>query len=432
MSTITESLRFPKLPRLVRDDRGFMLPLMAVVVMTAVTGGAFAVDLALAHAMRHQLQLTADAAALAAAINLPDVDAARKAAYRYAKRNMPDHPLAIADDAIAFGHWNPETRKIDPDEKAPSAVRVTPSLTTEKGNALGTFFAGILGSGRLDVSASAVAGKRSPMCILALEPEHADGLGMDFSATIEALNCTVQVNSRHHWAFRILYGSEFLASGLCVTGEAVVLTRGRVEPEPTIGCPPQPDPLAGLRAPEIGGCDHENTALSEYEGALHPGVYCGGLDIGGESEIKLAAGVYVIKDGPLAIGDESVVTGDGVTFYLTGEEALIKFHDNSRLTLTAPTEGDFEGMLVFQDRDFGGQHIWDSSAPTTLHGTIYLPEGMLVSESSNAITPVGSCNVLIARSLRFKSRSAVSIDLGQTHCQSYLPAAVLGAVALLD
>ena len=124
-----------------------MLPVMGLVVMAAVAGGAFAVDLARAHAMRHQQQLTADAAAMAAAINLPDMEAARKAAYRRAQRTMPDHPSIIAAASIDFGHWNPETRALRPDDEAPSTVRVTPSLTAEKGNALGTSFAGLLGGG---------------------------------------------------------------------------------------------------------------------------------------------------------------------------------------------------------------------------------------------------------------------------------------------
>lgn len=414
------------------DDRGSLLPIMALVLMIGIAGAALAVDLARAQAYRHQLQLTADAAALAAAVNLPDQAAARQAAFRYAARNMPDHPDVITAKGLTFGRWDPDARRLERDDQAPSAIQVTAKLDMTEGNPLTTLFAGVLGHETLNVAASAVAGKRSPMCILSLEPEAADGLGMDFFAKIEAMNCTVQVNSRHKWAFRNLAGSRFLADGLCVTGGAYVSLFGRVTPEPTLGCPPQADPLAGLLPPETDGCDRQNTRLQGYRGTLQPGIYCGGLTIAGMSDVELAAGVYVIKDGPLAVQDISQVQGDGVTFYLTGEQALIRLADNSRLTLTAPTDGDFGGILVFQDRDFGGTHIWDSDAPTTLHGTIYLPEGRLLSQSSNAITPVDSCNVLIAKSLRFMFRSAVSIDLGQQHCRQYLPSALLGTVALLD
>ena len=425
------SMRFRTWSLFLDNDRGAVLPIMAIIMVAALSGAALAVDLARTHALRQQLQLTADAAALAAAINLPDVDAAREAAQRYAKRNMAGHADVITADGIEFGHWNPDTRQIVLDQRTPSAVRVTPALSAKKGNAFSTLFAKLLGKDSLDIRASAVAGKRSAMCILALEPEGRDALALDFLAKIEALDCTVQANSRHQWAFRMLAGSNFLASGLCVTGGAYVSFLSRISPEATTGCPPQPDPLAALEAPDIDGCSSDETVLNGYHGAIHPGTYCGGLVIDGTSKVELAAGTYIIKDGPLLIADDSEIIGDGVTFYLTGDKAFIHFQDNSQLTLTAPTDGELAGILVFQDRSFGGDHRWDSNAPTTLHGTIYLPEGRLISESSNAITPVNSCNVLIAKSLRLKFKSAVSIDLTQEHCRQYLPEAVLGTVALL-
>ncbi len=409
-----------------------MLPIMAAILLITTAGGAIAVDVARAYAFKDQLQLTADAAALAAAVNLPDVDAAREAAYHYAAINMPGFGDVVSAEDLEFGHWDPEGRAINADGQGPSAIKVTARLSKTNGNAVSTVFAAIFGSEMMDIAASAVAGKRSAMCILALEQDEADGLGMDIAADIEALNCTVQVNSRHRYAFRIWLGSKFLASGLCVTGGAYLSGWASISPDPTLGCPPQPDPLADLEPPAVGGCDHHDSIFDAHHGNLQPGVYCGGLSVKGDSNLTLASGVYVIKDGPLSILDTSKVRGDGVTFFLTGDDALIRFDDNSSLTLTAPTSGNMTGILVFQDRNYSGKHVWDSKAPTELHGTIYLPEGQLLSQSSNAITPIASCNVLIAKRLHFKFRSGVSIDLGQTECKKYLPAAVLGTVALLD
>lgn len=435
MSTIIGNLRAihpGSFRNFTSDQQGSMLPMLAAVIMLATAGGVFAVDMTRAYAFQSQLQFTADAAALAAAVNLPDVDAARKAAYHYASINMPNFSEVISADDIEFGHWNPDTRTIEADENAADALRVTARLSEKNGNAITTLFAGIFGSERLDIAASAVAGKRSANCILALEPEEPDGLGMDIAAEIEALNCSVQVNSRHKHAFRIWLGSKFLASGLCVTGGAYLSGWASISPEPTLGCPPQLDPLANLAAPDVGGCDFEDNEFVAHHGTLQPGVYCGGLTVRKDSNLILAAGTYVIKDGPLSIQDSAKLSGDGVTFFLTGDDALLRFDDNSSLTLTAPTDGAMTGILVFQDRNYGGHHVWDSRAPTELYGTVYLPEGELLSQSSNAITPVGSCNVLIAKRLHFKFRSGVSIDLGRTECQQYLPSAVLGTVALLD
>ena len=422
----------PVLRKFASNQQGSMLPIMAAILLITTAGGAIAVDVARAYAFKDQLQLTADAAALAAAVNLPDVDAAREAAYHYAAINMPGFGDVVSAEDLEFGHWDSEGRAINADGQGPSAIKVTARLSKTNGNAVSTVFAAIFGSEMMDIAASAVAGKRSAMCILALEQDEADGLGMDIAADIEALNCTVQVNSRHRYAFRIWLGSKFLASGLCVTGGAYLSGWASISPDPTLGCPPQPDPLADLEPPAVGGCDHHDSIFDAHHGNLQPGVYCGGLSVKGDSNLTLASGVYVIKDGPLSILDSSKVSGDGVTFFLTGDDALIRFDDNSSLTLTAPTSGSMTGILVFQDRNYSGKHVWDSKAPTELHGTIYLPEGQLLSQSSNAITPIASCNVLIAKRLHFKFRSGVSIDLGQTECKKYLPAAVLGTVALLD
>ena len=417
--------------RLMPDQRGSMLPMMAVVLMVATAGGAIAVDLTRAYAFRDQLQLTADAAALAAAVNLPNVDAARRSAYLYAAKNMPDVRNIIGPDDIEFGSWDPDTRTIQTGTDTPSVLKVTVRLADVDGNALSTLFAGIFGNAMMDIAASAVAGKRSAMCIMALDPTGQAALALDVLAKIEALNCTAQVNSRDDRAFQILPGSTFMASGLCVTGNAFVGPLTSVAPEPTTGCLPQPDPLADLTPPEVGACSYRASRFDSYSGILQPGVYCGGLTIAGNSDVVLAAGIYVIKDGPLSTLDTSKVGGEEIMFFLTGSDAVIRFEDKSSLTLTAPTAGDMAGILVFQDRNYSGNHVWDSDAPTELYGTIYLPEGRLLSQSSNSITPISSCNVLIAKSLRFRFRSGVSIDLGQTRCQDYLPAAVLGAVALL-
>ena len=336
--------------RLIPDQRGSMLPMMAVILMVAAAGGAVAVDLTRAYAFRDQLQLTADAAALAAAVNLPNIDAARKSAYLYAAKNMPDIENIIRPDDIEFGYWDPATQTIRTGTDTPNTLKVTVRLANADNNALSTLFAGIFGSSTMDIAASAVAGKRSAMCIMALDPDQQAALGLDVLAKIEALNCTVQVNSRNDQAFQVLPGSQFMASGLCVTGDTFIGPFTRVAPEPTVGCPPQPDPLAGLAPPEIGACDYNENKFDNHSGILQPGVYCGGLTIAGKSDIVLAAGTYVIKDGPLSILDTARVGGEDITFFLTGRNAVIQFEDMSTLTLTAPTSGDMAGILVFQDR----------------------------------------------------------------------------------
>src|SRR3546814_12195261 len=49
---------------------------------------------------------------------------------------------------------------------------------------------------------------------------------------------------------------------------------------------------------------------------LQPGRYCGGLKISGTAHFE--PGIYIIADGDLEITSQATVTGDEVTFGLTG------------------------------------------------------------------------------------------------------------------
>lgn len=121
-----------------------------------------------------------------------------------------------------------------------------------------------------------------------------------------------------------------------------------------------------------------------------------------------------------------------MTFYLTGSKSVLSFQDGTSLSLSAPAGGALAGILFFQDRAFGGTHQWHSSSPSELQGTIYLPGGEFVSAGTNSMTPLSSCNVIIANTIEFDADSGVSIDLSGSDCRSSLPTAVLGTVALLQ
>ncbi len=401
-------------------------------MIVATAGGALAVDLARAYAFRQQLQIAADAAVLAAAINLPDLDAARNAAKTYAAKNSDGLPLSLMDSDIEFGQWSPATQKIVKDELPPRAVRITLRLAKDRGNAVSTIFAAVFGHETMDVAASASAGKRGATCVMALDMTAASALSITGTSSLDAPDCAVQVNSRASNALSIVGKGSLTASSICVAGGASITGSAYVSPEPTTYCPQQVDPLAALEPPDFGACDHTNMSLKKATTTLNPGVYCGGLDIGTKSEITLQPGIYVIKDGAFSIKSDGAVSGQDVMIYLTGPGAVLDFKAKSEVSLTAPSVGAYAGILIFQDRNFSGTHSWKSKVPHQLHGTIYLPSGALSSKSDNAMTPLDSCNVLIANSIVFQAKGGASIELRGNDCKSRLPNAVFGAVVMLE
>jgi Putative Tad-like Flp pilus-assembly len=146
--------------RFKRDERGGVLPLVGL-CMTVILGfAAVAIDLGQQTALRSQLEGTADAAALAAASQLPNESKARKKALEYAEENMPKaaHGHVLRDEDIVFGTWHSQTRRFVADGPVANAVQVTVRRSEQNGNPAPTFFLHIFGYDHADLSARSLAG----------------------------------------------------------------------------------------------------------------------------------------------------------------------------------------------------------------------------------------------------------------------------------
>lgn len=452
--------------RLGGDERGGSTVLVAL-GMTAVLGtAALAVDYARGLTARQALSSAADVAALAAASRLPDKAAARQTAIEYIEKNLPrsQHGQVLDPEDIDFGTWDPGARKFYDDDGAISgggttdtagfaktasfsggggsslasaqvggvpAVRVTTRMAGSNGNPMGTLFAWILGSSSVEIGVSAVAGRGGPPCIVSLDPTSSAAMSLSGTASVNAIGCGVQVNSTASRALEIKGSAQLNASDICVSG-SVTARSDATSPEPNEYCPAMKDPMAGLEKPDVGACDYIDLSLKGATTTLDPGVYCGGLDIGAGSDVALSPGLYVMQDGPLAVAAKSTLSGSEVTIFLTGDEALLSFKSKSIINLTAPKSGGMEGVLLFQDPDFGGTHDWKGKSTTSLRGVIYFPSGTLNSKNENAITPLGSCVVLIANKLEFDANSGASVDITQSNCRNALPGPYSRGIVLLD
>jgi Flp pilus assembly protein TadG len=148
------------LQRFVQDERGSVLPLVGLCLLVVLGFGAIAIDLGQQAALRSELQATADAAALAAASQLPDVQKARAKALDYAEKNMPaaSNGAVLAEDDIVFGTWYGDTREFVPGDPITNAVQVMVRRSRANGNPAPTFFLHVFGQDHADLSARAMAG----------------------------------------------------------------------------------------------------------------------------------------------------------------------------------------------------------------------------------------------------------------------------------
>ncbi|MDJ0609326.1 MAG: pilus assembly protein TadG-related protein [Kiloniellales bacterium] len=452
--------------RLGENQAGGTTVFIAVSLTVLLGAAAISIDYARAVAARQLLASAADAAVLAAASRLPDQASARSTALSYVEKNIApsQYGQVLRDEDVEFGIWDPACRRFrslgsrsgkeyegEEDDggsgsspsscgngpgssllgAAPDAVRVTTRFSPENGNGLNTLFAQVFGRDSMEIAARAVAGRGGPPCVLALDPLASSAMSLGGSASVTASGCGVQVNSTASSALSVKGGANLTASDICVAGRASAKS-GATSPEPKEYCPAITDPLAGLETPDVGACDFVDLSLNGAMTTLDPGVYCGGLDIGKSSDITLSPGLYIIQDGPLSVATGSSISGSEVTVFLTGDDALLSFKSGSIINLTAPRSGAMEGVLLFQDPDFGGVHDWKGKSTTALQGVIYFPSGSLVSKNDNAIAPLGSCLVLIAQRLEFTASGGASIDITQSNCRKALPGPYSRGVVLLD
>jgi Flp pilus assembly protein TadG len=130
--------------RSVRDERGGILVIFVLFLPVLVAFAAFVLDIGHVFQLRRHLQSSADAAALAAAQELPDAANATAVANEYSaspgRRNVNPNLPEVAT-AVSF--------------PTPAKVRVTQSARSR------VFFAGLFGYDGWDVSATAVASKTS-------------------------------------------------------------------------------------------------------------------------------------------------------------------------------------------------------------------------------------------------------------------------------
>jgi hypothetical protein len=155
-------------------------------------------------------------------------------------------------------------------------------------------------------------------------------------------------------------GSIQVVGGFFQSGNAVI------SPAPITNASSMADPLAGLPA-FTGGASMQSVSLSSGTLTINPGIYTS-ISLSGTAQLILSPGVYVIAGGGLSVtGQASIatgsgfdsVTGHGVMIYNAGSNypgtggnfGGIGIAGKGTVSLTAPDQGIYAGIVIFQSRD---------------------------------------------------------------------------------
>ena len=358
-----------------------------------------AVDFANYNRVKASLQAAADAAAVAGAremqVSKTNTDQVESAALSFAAHRLTGDADATIDD-LQSASFEVNAQVLT----AKSAVKVDITETWTP------FFAHFISTGITPVTVSATArfvGSNN-LCVLGLG-DTGSSVFLDKNARLTGKDCGVYSNSTSSAGFKMNTGAALSASLNCVAGGADVSSSAKVAPGITTDCPAVSDPLIGRPAPAVGSCDHTNLLLSDEIRTLDPGVYCGGMVLDGGSRISLNPGTYIIKDGPMQASGQTVLTGEGVTFFITGTSpGKIHFTMKTHISLSAPTSGTMAGLLIYEDRTLTTKlkHQITSDDARKLIGTIYIPVGDLIVDAKQPVADQSAYTAIIANQLLLK------------------------------
>jgi len=150
-----------------RQRQGFIVVLACFMSVVLFGFVAFAIDVGYVVNARTELQRTADACSMAAAMQLPDEEAATAVAKQVARDNFAMIGPELDDSEIEFGEWDRDAATFitpPPGGRQASAVRVTLERSVAKSNPLRLFFGPLLNTRTADASATAIAMVDRDLC----------------------------------------------------------------------------------------------------------------------------------------------------------------------------------------------------------------------------------------------------------------------------
>lgn len=447
--------------RLRRDESGSVLTVLAALPVLA-GAVAIGVETGEVYRVKRQMQMSADAAALSASVDMMNSNAG----------------TTVTPQAIATGKYEAQRNGFTDGVNGVTVTVAAPSsgsyagtpnavqVTIQKNN-MGFSIGSALLNGSLSnftISASAVGAPGSTTvtstttttatsssgegCMLALTPNNEQGVSISNFNNFSS-DCTVMSNGT---ATGTGSSASISMSSFNNVSMYSVWTRGKFDyPQysnvnltvakreyqtGTIY-----DSYANLPTPSPGTCTYTNySAPSGSSVTLYPGTYCGGLTAANNSNVYFTPGTYYIANGDLVIKSDNNVScptcsvsstnasaTTGTTFILTqtsgnnSDIGGVSISSMNNVTLNAPggpvggaTDNPYKGVLFYQDRRAPAGTMTSSSRiftvaslnNATLSGAIYFPQNRIDISSINNFGNGGAstaCTIWVGRYLKFSS-----------------------------
>lgn len=298
--------------------------------------------------------------------------------------------------------------------------------------AVPTTLMGIVGIHDVPIAVRATA-QRAPstkaMCLISLDPFAKKTFKVTGNGAVIGPSCKLQVNSNDSHAIHITGNGSVTTAENRFVGQTHQNGNGSIQPMSNDVCPVWNDAFAGLTKPTVpASCPPANTNKTVSSGSvtLQPGAFCGGLKVSGSASVTFAPGLYIMKDGELSVSGSATLTGNGVTFFLTGAHTGLKLSGSDAMHFTAMSTGSLKGFVAYLDPASAAGASSDlSGTKLYIEGVVYLPkQDVKMSGQSAGVFPSPFTSI-IANTLELTGQATLTLNSNPSATTVPIPSALV-------
>jgi hypothetical protein len=429
------------LSRIGKNESGQMLVIAALSLTVLMAFMALATDMGVLFRAKRNVQIAADAAAAAGALDF-HYNATNSSATTAAQAASSANGFTNGSNGVVVSVSFPAASMFG--ATGTGFVRATVSEPNP------TLFFRLVNFSTVTVAATAVAGPQaSAGCVWTLTTSGTD-VNNTGSGTVDLPSCIFYDDSSSSNALTNVGSGTITAKKIGIVGNYSNVGSGSINPTPTTGMTYVSDPLASLQPPTIptstgSGCQPaQNFSGSGNFGTLSAGCYDGislngsgtltlnagnyvingNISVVGSANITLGAGNYIINgsltntgsgtmtlgagnytissnfsntgtgtlnlgageyivEGNLQLTGSGPMSGTGVSFYTEGQTQVT---GSGSVNISAPTSGPENGILFFQSRSDSQAMTITGSSSMNLEGIVYAPDAALSFTGSGSGT----------------------------------------------
>ena len=407
--------------------RGAVAVLVAVCLVPMICVMGLVLDGGLMLSQKRRTQAVADASAAAAAASIFSRYSIDSGLDPLGKAAAAGRAIASANQFTNDGKTSKVTINIPPSAASKNLAGKAGCAEAIVTYYQPRYFSAIFGSGNVAITARAVSQvKGTPTAsILLTDPTMPGALTLTGGARLTT-NSGVQVNSNstYNASTNPNGGAVIVSNGAYMTDNGGVSIVGNYNipswassnnffsQKPSTGASAMADPFASVATPTTNGLASRSAPNPPYGRAtLNPGVYNGGLTLGGGMTITMNPGIYYMKKGDFNVANGVNLSGSGVTIFLD-KDSSINLHGGTNVSLSAPTttaSGGVPGIVLFQDRtNTTSLNSFANGANVNMTGTIYAPNSAMTIAGGAYGASYGS--QFIVRSLNLSNGVNININ----------------------